>query len=235
MIAILTANMNNTNFKPLDEAGVTQVVNQLYSLQHFGKSLQNVKNITAQAHQATYRERPHRLPRNQNNAKSLLQNVWTRTPPHQPVIRTQGQFSRGQGQSDPQLSRNNVLVRYTTPSSSSSKGSSLFSSLFKWKYGKGCDARSVKGVIVGRPLVYLTYHEPISIKISLGRKLLARPLIGGYKGVSCHDRVVYRGGQEAMISQLVRHVVRENMHVNSFASDDVWIKGYGDLWIKCYT
>jgi hypothetical protein len=118
---ILTVNMNNNaNFKPLDEAGVSQLVKQLYSLKHFGKNLQNVENITAQAHQATYRERPHRLPRNQNNVKSLFQNVLNKTPPQQPVTRIQRHFP-------PLPSRNNVLVKKTTPSSGSSKGSSVFS------------------------------------------------------------------------------------------------------------
>jgi hypothetical protein len=122
---ILTVNMNNNaNFKPLNEAGVSQLVKQLYSLKHFGKNLQNVKDITAKAHQATYRERPHRLPRSQNNGKSLLQNVWTKTPSHQPVTRIQGHFP-------PLPSRNNVLVRNKTPSSGSSKGSSVFTGWFK--------------------------------------------------------------------------------------------------------
>ena len=129
---ILTVNMNNNaNFKPLDEAGVSQLVKQLYSLKHFGKNLQNVKNVTARAHQATYRERPHRLPRNQNNVKSLLQNVWTKAPSHQPVTHLQGQFSHIPGQFPPLPSRNNVLVRHITPSSGSSKGSSVFSGWFK--------------------------------------------------------------------------------------------------------
>jgi hypothetical protein len=121
---ILTVNMNNANFKPLDEAGVSQLVKQLYSLKHFGKNLQNVKNVTARAHQATYRERPHRLPRNQNNVKSLLQNVWTKTPLHQSATRTQGQFP-------PLPPRNNALVKNITPSSGSSKGSSKFGGWFK--------------------------------------------------------------------------------------------------------
>ena len=67
----------NVDFKPLDEAGVSQLVKQLYSLKHFGKSLQNIKNVTAKAHQATYRERPHRVPRNQNTVKRLLPNTWS--------------------------------------------------------------------------------------------------------------------------------------------------------------
>ena len=129
---ILTVNMNNNaNFKPLDEAGVSQLVKQLYSLKHFGKNLQNIKNVTAKAHQATYRERPHRLPRNQNNVKSLLLNVWPKTPSHQPITHIQEQFHRIPGQSPPLPSRHNVLVRNITPSSGSSKGSSLFSGLFK--------------------------------------------------------------------------------------------------------
>jgi hypothetical protein len=119
---ILTVNMNNNaNFKPLDEAGVSQLVNQLYSLKHFGKSLQNIKNVTAKAHQATYRERPHRLPRNPSNAKNLLQNVWTK-PPTQPVGRMQGYFR-------PLPLRN--VGRSTAPSYGASKASSVWGGLFK--------------------------------------------------------------------------------------------------------
>jgi hypothetical protein len=115
---ILTINMNNNaNFKPLDEAGVERLVKELYSLKHFGKSLQNIKNVTAKAHQATYRERPHRLPRNQHAVKNLLQNVWPKTPQHQPVTRIQGHFP-------PLPSRNNDPVRNIPSFSSSSKGSS---------------------------------------------------------------------------------------------------------------
>jgi hypothetical protein len=62
MIEILTANTNNNaNFKQLDEAGVSQMGKDLYSLKQFGKTLQNAQNVTAKVHQATYRERPHRL------------------------------------------------------------------------------------------------------------------------------------------------------------------------------
>ena len=122
---ILTLNMsNNANFKPLDEEGVSQLVKQLYSLKHFGKSLQNVKNVTARAHQATYRERPHRLPRSQNKAKSLLQNVWTKAPTHQPVAHMQGDFR-------PLPSRNHVVGKNITASSSASRGSSVWTAWFK--------------------------------------------------------------------------------------------------------
>ena len=114
---------NDANFKPLDEAGVSQLVDQLYSLKHFGKNLQNVKNITAKAHQATYRERPHRLPRNQNSVNRLLQNVWTNTPSHQPVTPIQRQFP-------PLPSYNNAEARSITPSPGSSKGASVFRRFF---------------------------------------------------------------------------------------------------------
>jgi hypothetical protein len=125
MMNIITVNMNNNaNFKPLDEAGVSQLVKQLYSLKHFGKSLQNVKNVTARAHQATYRERPHRLPRNQNNLNGLLQNIWTKAPTHQPVARMQGHFP-------PLPSRNHVVGRNITPSSGASKGNSVWGGWFR--------------------------------------------------------------------------------------------------------
>ncbi|KAJ5042314.1 uncharacterized protein L3040_004866 [Drepanopeziza brunnea f. sp. 'multigermtubi'] len=87
---------SNSSYKPLDEAGVSQVVDQLYALKHFGKNLRNVKNVTAQAHQATYRERPHRLPRIQSSStRNLLQNVFPETPSHQPSSRTRA--NRGTG------------------------------------------------------------------------------------------------------------------------------------------
>ncbi len=125
MMNIITVNMNNNaNFKPLDEAGVSQLVKQLYSLKHFGKSLQNVKNVTARAHQATYRERPHRLPRNQNNVNSLFQNARTKAPTHQPVAHMQGHFP-------PLPSRNHVVGRNITPSSSASRGNSILGGWFK--------------------------------------------------------------------------------------------------------
>jgi len=45
----------------LDERQVDALVTSLYGLKHFGKNLQDVKNTIASAHQATYRERPHRI------------------------------------------------------------------------------------------------------------------------------------------------------------------------------
>ncbi|KAH7333253.1 hypothetical protein BKA65DRAFT_41978 [Rhexocercosporidium sp. MPI-PUGE-AT-0058] len=122
---ILKMNMDtNTNFKVLDEAGVTKLVNKLYSLKHFGKDLQNVKNVTARAHQATYRERPHRLPRNTYASKSLLHNVWASGPPQQAQTGTKGQVSRSSGQRHSEPSSSSVLVKYGSGYSPSSKGGS---------------------------------------------------------------------------------------------------------------
>ncbi|KAH8669776.1 hypothetical protein BGZ60DRAFT_538625 [Tricladium varicosporioides] len=61
-VKILEDNMrNNANWQPLDERGVDRLIRQLYSLKHFGHNLRSVKNTTAAAHQATYREIPYRV------------------------------------------------------------------------------------------------------------------------------------------------------------------------------
>ncbi|KAL2076230.1 hypothetical protein VTL71DRAFT_1173 [Oculimacula yallundae] len=124
-MAILTSNMStDANLKPLDEAGVTALVKELYLLKHFGKNLQNVKDVTARAHQATYRERPHRLPRNSNASKSILHNIWTSGPQRQAQVGTHVPASRNSMQSRPQYSQSRVVVKLPPGSSSSSKGSS---------------------------------------------------------------------------------------------------------------
>jgi hypothetical protein len=40
---------------------VEALVQRLYGLHHFGRSLKDVKNGIVEAHQATYRERPYRV------------------------------------------------------------------------------------------------------------------------------------------------------------------------------
>jgi hypothetical protein len=83
-IKILTLHMeSNANFKPLDEGGVSHLVKELYKLNHFGKNLQSVKNVIANAHQATYRERPYRVQRTMASySRSLFHNIFT---PQQPT------------------------------------------------------------------------------------------------------------------------------------------------------
>jgi hypothetical protein len=82
-IAILTTNLSsNGNFRPLDEAGVGRKVQELYSLKHFGRNLQRVKNVVSQAHQATYREKPYRIQRTRtSNIKSMFHGVLGRQQP----------------------------------------------------------------------------------------------------------------------------------------------------------
>jgi len=81
-IKILTDNMHgNSNFKPLDEAGVSRLVRDLYKLKHFGSNLQSVKNVIATAHQATYRERPYRVQRKTASySRSLFHSVFSSQP-----------------------------------------------------------------------------------------------------------------------------------------------------------
>jgi hypothetical protein len=47
------------DLQPLDQAGVTRLVQRLYSLPHFGNNLRKVRNTIVSASAATYRERPH--------------------------------------------------------------------------------------------------------------------------------------------------------------------------------
>lgn len=62
LVNILTRNMaNDDNYQPLNEAGVDRLVQQLYSLKHFGSNLESVKRNITEAHQATYREMPYRV------------------------------------------------------------------------------------------------------------------------------------------------------------------------------
>lgn len=45
----------------MDQADVDRRIQELFSLRHFGRQLQDVKNILVTAHNATYRERPYRV------------------------------------------------------------------------------------------------------------------------------------------------------------------------------
>jgi hypothetical protein len=60
----------------LDEQGVDDLVKRLYSLKHFGKNLQSVKNTVAASHQATYRERPYRVPQRGGRPSYGSQSSW---------------------------------------------------------------------------------------------------------------------------------------------------------------
>ncbi|KAF4631768.1 hypothetical protein G7Y89_g6371 [Cudoniella acicularis] len=71
-VNILEDNMRtNANWQPLDEKGVDRLIKQLYNLKHFGNNLRNVKQTTAAAHQATYREIPYRV-KNRGSSSSML-------------------------------------------------------------------------------------------------------------------------------------------------------------------
>lgn len=62
-VDILTRNMaNDSKCRLLDEAGVDRLVKKLYNLKHFGSNLESVKRNITEAHEATYREMPYRVP-----------------------------------------------------------------------------------------------------------------------------------------------------------------------------
>ncbi|KAI1642269.1 uncharacterized protein F4817DRAFT_353420 [Daldinia loculata] len=66
LVDILTRNMDNKyqlQYQVLNEAGVENLVSQLYDLKHFGKNLETIRNTISTAHQATNRERPFRVNR----------------------------------------------------------------------------------------------------------------------------------------------------------------------------
>ncbi|KAI1465830.1 uncharacterized protein F4812DRAFT_113863 [Daldinia caldariorum] len=61
LVDSLTRNMDNKyelQYQVLNEAGVENLVSQLYALPHFGENLQAVKNTISTAHEATNREHP---------------------------------------------------------------------------------------------------------------------------------------------------------------------------------
>lgn len=61
-VNILTRNMaSDADCKPLNEAEVDRLVQQLYKLEHFGSNLESVKRNITEAHEATYREIPYRV------------------------------------------------------------------------------------------------------------------------------------------------------------------------------
>ncbi|MCJ1266324.1 hypothetical protein MMC22_006207 [Lobaria immixta] len=63
-IEVITRSMNSqANWNDLSEGAVDRIVQQLYSLKHFGTTLKNMKQDIATAHQATYREMPYTVRR----------------------------------------------------------------------------------------------------------------------------------------------------------------------------
>lgn len=72
-IEVITRSMNSqANWNDLSEGAVDRIVQQLYSLKHFGTTLKNMKQGIATAHQATYREMPYTVRR-----KTLRKMPWT--------------------------------------------------------------------------------------------------------------------------------------------------------------
>ncbi|KAI0117447.1 hypothetical protein F4814DRAFT_448448 [Daldinia grandis] len=66
LVDILTRNMDNKyqlQYQVLNEAGVENLVSQLYDLKHFGANLKTIRNSITTAHEATNRERPFRINR----------------------------------------------------------------------------------------------------------------------------------------------------------------------------
>jgi hypothetical protein len=62
LVAVLEASMKDTGKKePIKQDEVEQIVNSLYNLKHFGKSLEELQIGIAQAHEMTNRELPHRV------------------------------------------------------------------------------------------------------------------------------------------------------------------------------
>ena len=89
-IEVIMRNMNSgVNWDNLSEGAIDRMVQQLYSLKHFGSTLKNMKQGIATAHQATYREIPYtvrrKTPRNliqrmlvpQNQAQAIVQQPST--------------------------------------------------------------------------------------------------------------------------------------------------------------
>jgi hypothetical protein len=69
-IELITRNMaSNATWTDLSEGAVDRMVQSLYSLKHFGKNLQDLKQGITTAHQATYRERPYTVKRRNHNRR----------------------------------------------------------------------------------------------------------------------------------------------------------------------
>jgi hypothetical protein len=69
-VKVLTQSMNmKASAADISEAAIESTVQELYSLKHFGKMLEDLKHGIIEAHQGTYRERPHTVKRG-NNGRS---------------------------------------------------------------------------------------------------------------------------------------------------------------------
>jgi hypothetical protein len=51
----------NQSSRPLDEAGVAQLVQALYNLKHYGQMLKDLAQVVGRAYEASFRERPYRI------------------------------------------------------------------------------------------------------------------------------------------------------------------------------
>ena len=62
LVAVLTASMKSSGkTQPIEQAEVDRIVQSLYNLKHFGKSLEELQIGITQAHEMTNRELPHRV------------------------------------------------------------------------------------------------------------------------------------------------------------------------------
>ncbi|KAH8730675.1 hypothetical protein GQ44DRAFT_767855 [Phaeosphaeriaceae sp. PMI808] len=61
MVEILSQNIDHGRQQILDEAGIERLVHQLYGLKHYGKSLQDIRNVIDDAGSASFREKPYRV------------------------------------------------------------------------------------------------------------------------------------------------------------------------------
>jgi len=61
LVDVLTKSMGHANSQSLNEAGVDDLVKNLYKLKHFGDELRDVKQTITEVYKATYRELPFRV------------------------------------------------------------------------------------------------------------------------------------------------------------------------------
>lgn len=90
-IALLTRTMNSeADWNDLTDGGIDRIVQQLYSLKHFGDNLKNLKQGITTAHEGTYRERPYAVRRTVHRAarRSLLGLPASSTSTPETVSRT---------------------------------------------------------------------------------------------------------------------------------------------------
>jgi GTPase SAR1 family protein len=80
LVKVLTNNMKSgCDMQDLDEKHIEQLVAELYQLKHFGGNLKSVSTTISSAHQATYRERPHRVG-NKSSRGLTAWLGWAETP-----------------------------------------------------------------------------------------------------------------------------------------------------------